>query len=483
MIDLGTFQKGPVTVIVKYRGDFGAMPSGLMIKAEDLGGGFAVVMLYAENIGAFLESPSVVYAEADKTLVYQQTEISGGSGEFYCGEDTGLDGEGVVVGVIDSRIDVEHPAFKNTEISCICEENISESSHGTNVAGIIAAAAPKAEIIGIGISGAGADVAKASEIMAAVERLVELSSGRPLVINISYGTNDGSHMGDSLFEEYLNGVAQNEATAIVAAAGNFGSLARHFYGVSDGSVISAEISVTSKNFRVGIWRNFADVFSVQLTAPNNETFTLSERTGNIYFHGNIGVFRDGPAPYSLNAGTYISFENAEGGIWRITLYPYSLATAGAVNMWLSANIFVQPFADTTITVPAYAERVITVAAYDPRSDSAAPFSGRGYSADGLIKPDIAAPGVDILTAENGGGYTTVSGTSFSAPFVGAACARLMQWGIVLGNDPFLYGQRLKAYLRRGARRLRGLSYPNREWGYGALCMDETLKLLEKEKMG
>jgi len=54
----------------------------------------------------------------------------------------------------------------------------------------------------------------------------------------------------------------------------------------------------------------------------------------------------------------------------------------------------------------------------------------------------------------------------------------MQWGIVLGNDPFLYGQRVKAFLKRGARRYSGITYPNPIWGYGALCLENSMNYLE-----
>ena len=51
----------------------------------------------------------------------------------------------------------------------------------------------------------------------------------------------------------------------------------------------------------------------------------------------------------------------------------------------------------------------------------------------------------------------------------------MEWGIVRGNDPFLYGEKVKAYLRRGARELPGFGkYPNREVGYGRLCLERSL---------
>ena len=64
----------------------------------------------------------------------------------------------------------------------------------------------------------------------------------------------------------------------------------------------------------------------------------------------------------------------------------------------------------------------------------------------------------------------MTGTSFATPFVTGSAALMMQWGIVNGNDPYLYGEKLKAYLIRGARRLPGETvYPNERVGYGRLC--------------
>ena len=92
-----------------------------------------------------------------------------------------------------------------------------------------------------------------------------------------------------------------------------------------------------------------------------------------------------------------------------------------------------------------------------------------------------APGVGIRSSKIGGGYDVFTGTSFAAPFVTGASSLLQEWGIVNGNDPFLFGQRLKSFLRKGATRLNNEEYPNQRWGYGFLCIKNTLDLLEKYK--
>ena len=174
----------------------------------------------------------------------------------------------------------------------------------------------------------------------------------------------------------------------------------------------------------------------------------------------------------------------DSGIWQVLVRGERIVT-GRYDLWLppvsTVNVstrFLEPDPEITLTIPSTSALAISAGAYDSAYRAYADFSGRGYTRlTNQVKPDLAAPGVDITAPRAGGGYGSFTGTSFAAPFVTGAAALLMQWGIVLGNDPYLYGEKMKAYLRRGAGRLPGEPlWPNEKLGYGTLCVRDSLPL-------
>lgn len=381
------------------------------------------------------------------------------------------------------------------------------SGHGTGVAGIAAGngrasdglyrgMAPESELLIVKLGVPRADsFPRTTELMQGVDYAVRkaLEFQKPLVINLSFGDVYGSHDGNSLLETFLDDMANYWKVSIAAGTGNEGSTGGHTSGVlSTGTIEEIELAVgdyeTSINLQ--LWKSYVDQYDIYLIHPNGqEVGPFQERLGaQRFLAGNteLLVYYGEPSPYSIAQEIYVDFlpkgVYVDSGMWKIRLVPRNIVD-GRFDLWLPAESelnrstrFYSPNPETTLTIPSTAERVISVGAYNSRLMTYAPFSGRGYTRDGRsIKPDLAAPGVDITTTAPGGGYTALSGTSFATPFVSGAAALLMEWGIVRGNDPYLYGDKLKAYLIRGARRLslEG-AYPNPRVGYGTLCVRDSL---------
>lgn len=385
------------------------------------------------------------------------------------------------------------------------------SGHGTAVAGIAAGngrgsegrrfrgAAPEAEliIVKMGAPREGG-FPRTTELMRGVDYIVRkaVELRRPVAINISFGNTYGSHDGTSLVERFLNDIADMWKNVICIGSGNEGASAGHVSGKVRRQISEmVELAVQQREpaLSIQIWKSYVDEMGVSVISPSGRQagpfyeFLGAQR----YILGDteLLIYYGEPKPYSVKQEIYLSLlpgkQYIESGVWKIVLTPGRIVD-GEYQMWLptqtSLNMgtaFLQPNSMSTLTIPSTASLAVTVAAYDARTFSYADFSGRGpagmYEGENVLKPDIAAPGVRVTAPVPGGGYQSFSGTSFAAPFVTGSAALLMEWGIVRGNDPYLYGEKVKAYLRKGAKQLAGYErWPNALLGYGALCVRDSL---------
>ena len=305
------------------------------------------------------------------------------------------------------------------------------------------------------------------------------------------------HDGNSLFENYITDIKGIWKNVVVVAAGNEGDARHHAYlklGNRLNQSVAVAIAESERNVLLQIWKHYQDSFRVNLIAPDGSRLDLNYQAGSSFtytFGGSkIVVFYGEPTPYTISQGIFIQWLPADRGngyimpgVWYIGFEPVDIRY-GVVNMWLPSievvglsTGFLAPSPETTLTIPAAARNVITVGAYNAMTDSMASFSGRGNTTDGRYKPVIVAPGVDIMSAAPGGGYSSNTGTSIAAPFVTGSAALMMEWGIVRGNDAYLYGDKLKAYLIKGARWLPGQTEVNTQAGWGALCLRDSLPFI------
>ncbi|MCL2617729.1 MAG: S8 family serine peptidase [Defluviitaleaceae bacterium] len=385
---------------------------------------------------------------------------------------------------------------------------LGELWHGTAVAGAAAGngrasggrekgAAPEAGLIVVRLGEAGRKTfARTAELMRAIKYSIDkaVMLNMPLCINISYGTNDGAHDGHSLVSSYIDAMSQVWKIVFVVAAGNEGASGHHYMGsLRSGEIRDVEFFFAGARSEayLTVWKNFADIMRFELLAPNGYSsgqLGATNRSVDVMLENTNVVGQYGqPMHYNPDQNIYFQLEAVQGriaeGVWVLRIHAGEVVN-GRVDAWLpttqevtDGTAFVHPNPNVTITIPSTAEGVITVGAYDAALGSIADFSGRGYTRSGRVKPDLVAPGVEVIAPRAGGGYDSFSGTSIAAPIVTGSAALMMQWGVVLGNDPYLYGQRVKSFLHLGAARSTNTAYPNSEWGYGRLCLLTSMNYL------
>lgn len=334
---------------------------------------------------------------------------------------------------------------------------------------------------------------RTTELMQAIDYVVKKAqrAGRPVAINISFGNTYGSHTGTSLLERFIEDIANLWKSVICIGMGNEGASAGHTAGILKENTeerIPLAVQMKETAINVQIWKSYHDIVDISLISPAGvQIGPIPEVIGTQRFvvgDTEILLYYGEPSPFHVSQEIFIEFLPKDSyitpGIWQFVLTPRKIVT-GEYDLWLpSENVlnrgtaFRYPTERGTLTIPSTSQRVISVGAYDSLTFAYADFSGRG-GLEGESKPDLVAPGVDITAPTPSGIYQTFTGTSFATPFVSGAAALMMEWGIVRGNDPYLYGEKVKAYLRRGARPLPGFTeYPNPQVGYGALCLRDSL---------
>ena len=382
-----------------------------------------------------------------------------------------------------------------------------EAGHGTFLASVAAGrkigefigAAPDAEIIAVKLKKARPfyrekycvpdsqeNAFESSAVMVGVEYILKKARelDRPVVICLGLGTNFGSHDGFSIFEEYLSGVSNLKGVCLCTAAGNESQMRHHTTGTiragGETQGIDVKVGEQAGDVCIALWNTVSDRFSVSVRSPSGELVgRVPAKSGTltdvklILERTRIQVEYHFPVEGSGGQLTLVRILSATPGIWSITMHG-DIVLNGSYHAWLPMTGFVASNVEFltaspyhTVTIPATAVGVISCGAYDCTTDSLYLESSWGPARDGAVLPDFMAPGLNI-----GGwfpfGFNAMSGTSAAAAITAGACALLMQWGVVEGNDPAISSYQIRAYLIRGCKRSLAMDYPNQKWGYGSL---------------
>lgn len=465
-----------------------------------------------------------------------------------------LFGNGILIGFLDTGIQYENDAFRNTDgssrIVSIWDQTINdgphpegfiygteytkedidyalrqenprefvpqtdEIGHGTKLAAIAAGsediqndfigAAPYADIAMVKLKPAkqylrdfyyirdGAVAYQENDIFTAIDYLNKLADqrGEPLALCIALGTNQGNRGSGGRLPSYLDDIASMYRRTVCIAVGDEANARHHYYGsVSDNVSNKVEINVTEdmKGFIVELWGHSSELFAISLTSPTGEVLQRvavwnGQQQKQHFLLENTRVVVD----YQLGSERsreqliHIDFENPVMGLWVIEVYPYRISD-GVFNMYLPISdfleeevYFVRSNPDSTLTVPSSAKIPMAVGGYNSITNGVYLESGRGYTTDGNIKPDYAAPAVNVMTKNNFGRTDRVTGTSASVAIASGACALLMEWNIFYMNNRNVNSVEIRNQIINGTYRIPNQLFPNREEGFGRLDLYQSI---------
>lgn len=522
-------------LIVRYTGSLDGLRIRYpQIRIRELLNQYAVLIVPETLVDAVSQETVIEYVEKPKQLYF---ELQAGKAvscinavQQGMNNPFGLFGKGTIVAVIDTGIRAESMEFRNadgsTRILNIWDQTteteydrsqIDEAlqnetkdtagipgadvlGHGTQVAAIACGSsgvAAQADILVVKLGLAAKNgFPRTTQLMEALDYVVRkaIDYGKPLAVNISFGNNYGDHTGSSLLENFINDIADSWKCSICIGSGNEGLGAVHTGGtLTEDTEETVELAVSSyeTGLSIQIWKDYWDDIAVEIIAPSGRNLGRIQENSRVsrirYEDMELLTYFGEPSPFRIRQEIYIDMipqtVYIQSGLWKLRLIPRSIRN-GRYDMWLPAQGalnfgtgFTSPDSASTFTIPSAAAKAVTVGAYDAGTGSTAPFSGQGYIVEIggslMVKPELAAPGVNVLVPSVSG-MARVSGTSYATPFVTGSAALLMEWGIVRGNDAFLYGEKLKAYLIKGAEPLAGAAVPDTQTGWGRLCLKTSL---------
>lgn len=335
-----------------------------------------------------------------------------------------------------------------------------------------------------------------TDIMLAVQYLQALATKNnlPLVICLALGTNQGSHNGTSPLGGMLELLANMSNRAVVIGGGNEAGERHHFAGelrsLNDVTEVEVQVNSDVRGFCMELWTDIPNILAISILSPTGERIPRVPirrgKTETYQFLLEGTIISIDYILLSENSNSeliYFRVDRPAEGIWTFIVEPVLLAE-GTFHIWLPVKefldndvFFLQSNPYNTLTEPSNIISGLTTAFYDGRDNSVAISSGRGYTRERRIKPDLAAPGVDVEGIVMNDRITNRSGSSVSTGITAGAVALLMEWILYSLERPSIDAMQIRNLLILGARKRPGEIYPNQEWGYGQLDLFHTFEVL------
>ena len=332
-----------------------------------------------------------------------------------------------------------------------------------------------------------------TDFLAAIKYVIDTSMKEEkfLIINLTVGDESTATTDLTVLDsfDYLD----FPGVIIVSGAGNEGNTDIHYEGKIRNKSITEDVLIQvgeQQALTIVLTVNGMDKIGVQLISPAGELSHMVNYKPEYYPYE--GKFNIENASYKIvysypwlqsgNEYTYIYIKDIKPGIWTLRLLP-EFIISGEYDIYLpnknliSENTrFLDPNSFSTITLYGTTENMITVGAYNDKINSIWIGSSKGPVKRKRIKPDIVAPGVDIIGPYINKSYNTGTGTGVSSSIVCGVLAILVEYisKQKKGSKNLLYTRVLKTYLMLGATKQPIYNYPNPSQGYGILNLKETI---------
>ncbi len=312
---------------------------------------------------------------------------------------------------------------------------------------------------------------------------------RPLVTCFALGTNLGAHCGKSVLSNYINLLTEKKSRVIVVGTGNEGDKQHHKEGLIsfDKKEDIVEINVAdSQGFVAEFWGKSPYVYTFNIRTPQGEEIPFISprdkgvneyrfvKSDSVVYVDNLLVEGDTGAQV-----VFLRIINPSNGIWQMKVRNSTERLGGGYNMYLPMEqmlkgnvVFLEPEVLSTIVEPGYASNAMCVTPYNAINNSILTYSGRGFGNCGGIKPEVAAPGVDVYTA-----YGIGEGSSYATAIAAGGVALLMQWAVIEENNMLIDARIVNNYFTRSAIRMQTMEYPNTVWGYGIYNVNSIFDFL------